>query len=178
MSGDTAKIPARSARNGNGKKCLPTPPTPGHSTASRRLTSGDARSVRNGNGKGKLRLLSRANLDGRTKARKQFDSIASGIAADLGGEEQLSTIQRHLVEAFAGAACHVNDINARLLLGEEIDVVVHSQAISTMVRIASRIGIHRVARDVSPSLSDLLREAAAPERDHGYADSHERAAHF
>jgi hypothetical protein len=128
--------------------------------------------------RGKDRLLTRGHIDRRCRAAQEFDAIASGIATDLGGEEQLSTIQRHLVEAFAGAACHVNDINARLLLGEEIDVVVHSQAISTMVRIASRIGIHRVARDVSPSLSDLLREAAAPERDHGYADSHERAAHF
>jgi hypothetical protein len=26
-----------------------------------------------------------ANLDGRTKARKQFDAIAEGIAQDLGG---------------------------------------------------------------------------------------------
>jgi hypothetical protein len=159
MSGDTAKIPARSARNGNGQKCLPTPPTPGHSTASR-LTSGEARSARNGNGKGKLRLLSRANLDGRTKARKQFDSIASGIAADLGGEEQLSTIQRHLVEAFAGAACHVNDINARLLLGEEIDVVLHSQAISTMVRIATRLGVRRVPKSVAPDLRDYVEARA------------------
>jgi hypothetical protein len=105
----------------------------------------------------KARLLTRENLDGRTKARKQFDAIASGIASDLGGEDRLSTVQKHLVEAFAGAAIHVNDLNARLLLGEAVDIVEHSQAISTLVRIASRIGISRMATDVTPTLSDILR---------------------
>jgi hypothetical protein len=110
----------------------------------------DETAIASGNGQGKVRLLTRSNLDGRTKASKQFDAIAAGIAADLGGEDHLSTVQRHLVEAFAGAAIHVHDLNARLLLGEPIDIVAHSQAISTMVRIASRIGTQRVARDVSP----------------------------
>ena len=98
----------------------------------------------------KARILTRASIDGRTRARKRFDAIATGIAEDLGGEGQLSTVQRHMVEAFAGAAIHVHDLNARLLLGEEVDIMDHSQAISTMVRIASRIGIHRVAREVNP----------------------------
>ena len=40
--------------------------------------------------KGKMRLLTREHLDGRTRARKQFDAIAAGIAKDLGGEDQLS----------------------------------------------------------------------------------------
>jgi hypothetical protein len=99
---------------------------------------------------GKVRLLTRDALDGRTKARRQFDAIAEGIAADLGGEDQLSTVQRHLVEAFAGAAIHVNDINARLLMGEQIDIIAHSTAISVMVRVASRIGVGRVPRTVTP----------------------------
>jgi hypothetical protein len=96
------------------------------------------------NGRGKVRLLSRDALDGRTKARKQFDAIASGIAADLGGEDRLSTVQKHLVEAFAGCALTLNDINARALLGEPVDLLAYSQAVSTLVRIASRIGIARV----------------------------------
>jgi hypothetical protein len=112
----------------------------------------DVTRIATGNGRGRVRLLTRGNLDGRTKARKQFDAIAKGIAQDVapGGEGQLSTVQKHLIEAFAGAAVHVHDLNARLLLGEEVDIVAHSQAISTMVRIASRIGTQRVAREVMP----------------------------
>ena len=119
--------------------------------------SADAPTIPSGNGQGKIQLLTRSSLDGRTKARKQFDAIARGIAVDLGGDDRLSTVQRHLVEAFAGAAIHVHKLNARLLLGEEVDLVAHSQAISTMVRIASRIGVNRIAREVGPSLVDAIR---------------------
>lgn len=112
----------------------------------------------NGRRRSKLRLLTRDKLDRRTLASRKFSAIASGIAADLGGEDHLSTVQHHLIEAFAGAALHVHDLNARLLLGQQVDIVEHSQAISSMVRIASRIGINRVARDVTPSLDDILRD--------------------
>jgi hypothetical protein len=113
----------------------------------------------------KVRLLTRKSLDGRTRARKQFDAIANGIASDLGGEDHLSTVQRNLVEAFAGAAVHVHDLNARLLKGEPVDVLTHSQAISSMVRIAARIGINRVARDVSPNLQEYLEQQQNGESD-------------
>jgi hypothetical protein len=93
-------------------------------------------------GRGKVRLLSRDALDGRTKARKQFDAIASGIAADLGGEDRLSTVQKHLVEAFAGCALTLNDINARALLGEPVDLLAYSQLMS-LVRQERRIGAVR-----------------------------------
>jgi hypothetical protein len=103
------------------------------------------------------KLISRAEIDGRTVVAQRFDAIAAGIAADLGGEHQLSTVMKHLVEGFAGIAVHVGNINARLLLGEQIDVVEHSQVISSMVRVASRIGLHRVAREVQ-SLDDYLQQ--------------------
>jgi hypothetical protein len=109
------------------------------------------------NGVGKIRLLTREHLDGRTAAVREFDSIAEGITSDLGGASNLSTVQRHLVEAFAGAAVHVNHLNTCLLLGQQVNILEHSTAISTMVRIASRIGIHRVARNIGPTLGDLLR---------------------
>jgi hypothetical protein len=93
-----------------------------------------------GNGRGKVRLLTRQNLDGRTKARKRFDAVVTGIAADLGGEDRLSTVEKHLVEAFAGITVVVHDINARLLLGQEIDIGEAATAVSSLVRLAHRLG--------------------------------------
>ena len=107
---------------------------------------------------GKLRLLTRDHLDGRTKAAQRFDAVADAIAEDLGGEDRLSAIEKHLVEAFAGVSIHLGDLHARLLLGERINIVEHATAVSTMVRIASRIGVRRIARDVTPTLADIMRE--------------------
>jgi hypothetical protein len=108
-------------------------------------------------GRSKVQLLTRDHLDGRTRARKQFDAIADGVANDLGGPDQLSVIQKHLIEAFAGSAVVLQGINARMLLGEPIDVLEQCQAASIMVRLAQRIGLDRVPRDVGPDLGELMR---------------------
>ena len=103
----------------------------------------------------KVRLLSCAALDGRTHARKHFVAVAKGISEDLGGVDLLSTVQKSLVEAFAGFAVHVHMLNAHLLRGDKVDILAHSQAISTMVRVASRLGMRRVARDIM-TLRDVM----------------------
>jgi hypothetical protein len=103
----------------------------------------------------KTRLLTREALDGRSRARRHFDAIARGIAEDLGGEARLSTVQKCLIEAFAGVAVHVHNINARLLQGEKINVLIHSTAVSTMCRTATRVGLHRVPREID-TLRDMM----------------------
>src|SRR5215470_2412263 len=106
-------------------------------------------------------LLTRDQLDGRTNAAKAFDRLVRDIEVDLGGPDQLSTIERALVEAFAGAAVTLQHLNTRLALGQEIDLGQYAQVVSAMVRVASRLGLRRRARDLTPSLSDLLREDQA-----------------
>ena len=102
-------------------------------------------------------FLTRESLDGRTKASQKFDAVARAIAEDLGGEDRLSAIQKHLVEAFAGVSIHLGDLHARLLLGEKIDICEHATAVSTMVRIAQRVGVRRTQRDVTPEPLDYAR---------------------
>jgi hypothetical protein len=106
----------------------------------------------------KPQLLTRDQLDGRTNAAKVFDRLVADIEVDLGGREQLSTIERALVEAFAGACVTLHHLNTKLALGETIDLGQHAQAVSAMVRVASRLGLQRRAKDIGPSLSDILRE--------------------
>jgi hypothetical protein len=102
-------------------------------------------------------LLTRDQLDGRANAAKFFDQLATNIENDLGGHDQLSAIERSLVEAFCGAAVTLQNLNTRLALGEAIDVSQHSQCVGAMVRVASRLGLQRRAVDVGPGLGDLLR---------------------
>jgi hypothetical protein len=108
----------------------------------------------------KVKLISRDELDGRTSAAKHFDAVVLGIVADLGGEDRLSTMQKWLIESFAGVALIVADANARLLLGEEVDVLQHSTAISTMVRTAQRLGLQRSTKPVK-DMETFLAERKA-----------------
>ena len=94
-------------------------------------------------------MLTRDLIDGRTNAAKVYDQLVGRIETDLGGRDQLSAIELALVAAFAGAAVTLENLNTRLLLGEEIDLGQHAQAVSAMVRVASRLGVQRRARDVT-----------------------------
>jgi hypothetical protein len=100
---------------------------------------------------------------GRSSEAKMFDAISTAIARDLGGEDQLSTVQKHLVEAFASIALRVNNLTAKLLRGDEVDILAHSQAISTMVRVAQRVGVQRVQLDITPTLEDYVASKRARE---------------
>src|SRR5262249_39329687 len=103
-------------------------------------------------------LLTRDQLDGRTNASKVFDGLVLALGGALGAREQLSTIQRALVEAFAGTCLALYQLNTKRVLGEQIDLAQHAQAVSAMVRVASRLGLQRRAREVTPDPLDYARE--------------------
>jgi hypothetical protein len=111
----------------------------------------------------RTQLLTRRTLDRRTNAAKLFDRLVVDIEGDLGGADQLSTIERALIEGFAGACVSLQHLNTKLALGEEIDLGQHATAVSALVRIASRLGLQRRARDVGPTLTDYLKQPQAAE---------------
>ena len=106
----------------------------------------------------KPQLLTREVLDKRSNAFKLFNRLAADIEADLGGRDQLSTIELTLIEAYVGAAVTLQSLNTRLALGQVIDLSQHAQAVSAMVRVASRLGLQRRARPVETLADYLARE--------------------
>ena len=121
--------------------------------------------VRSGRRASRPALLSSAQLDGRdntAKIARMFNRLVLDIESDLGGRGQLSTVERALIQGFAGSAVIVHHLNAKLLvLDEDIDLAAHASAISAMVRIASRLGTQRRAA-ASPTLGQYLRDKQGP----------------
>ncbi len=95
-------------------------------------------------------LLTRDQLDKRTNAAKLFTKLVDNITADLGGAGELSTIELALIEAFVGATVQCEHFNAQIALGKSVNFDMHSQCIGAMCRVASRLGLSRRSRDVSP----------------------------
>jgi hypothetical protein len=71
------------------------------------------------------------------------------FASDLGGEEQLTAVERALVEGFVGATIVLQALNAKVALGQAVDLTEHSSVCSSMVRIAAKIGLSRRSRLIS-----------------------------
>jgi hypothetical protein len=100
-------------------------------------------------------------IDGRTAIARRYRDISSAIAVDQGGIDRLSETRLQLIRRFAAAACLAERLEAKLIRGEEIDITEHSLLVSTMVRIAQRIGIDRRAKNITPTLGDYLSSSKA-----------------
>jgi hypothetical protein len=106
------------------------------------------------------------NVDGRSLIARRYRDIMSAIASDQGGADRLSEARLQLIRRFAAAACLAEQLEARLARGEQIDIQEHSLLVSTMVRVAQRIGVDRVPRDVAPCLAEYLHQGRSSDSAH------------
>ena len=98
------------------------------------------------------------NIDGRTMLARRYRDVLAAIASDQGGADHLSEARIQLVRRFAAAACLAEEMEAKLVNGEAINLAEHALLCSTLVRLAQRIGIDRRARNVVPDLRDYLED--------------------
>jgi hypothetical protein len=70
----------------------------------------------------------------------------------------LSEARQQLIRRFAAASVLAEEMEARLANGAQIDINEHATLSSTLVRLASRIGIDRIARNITPTLNEYLQQ--------------------
>src|SRR5271165_6187846 len=86
---------------------------------------------------------------------RRFRDLVRAIEADQNGEG-LSEARLQLIRRFAGCCVLCEAIEGDIATGEHPDLIAYSQLISCLVRLARRIGIDRVAKDITPILSQYL----------------------
>jgi len=95
-----------------------------------------------------------AGVDGRSMMARRFREITSGIEDDLGGD--LTEAQRALLARAATLACWCEEREAELANGEQFDAGEYATISNALRRILSDLGLHRVSRDVTPTLADYI----------------------
>jgi hypothetical protein len=103
------------------------------------------------------------DIDLRLAIARRYRDLVAQIAIDQGGPDRCSETRMQLIRRFASGAVLAEELEARLVRGEQVDIAEHALLSSTLVRLAQRIGINRVAKDVSPTLGDYLRDPSAIE---------------
>jgi hypothetical protein len=99
------------------------------------------------------------DCDGRSTIARRYRDISAAILADQGGESVCSETRQQLIRRFSAAAVIAEQMESALANGREIDVAAHCQLTSTMTRVAHRIGVDRIPRDVTgDALDAALRE--------------------
>ena len=96
-------------------------------------------------------------LDGRSASARRFRDLVNAFVADMGGLDRCSEIRLGLVRRLAATTVQAEMLEARMVNGEQIDISQLCTLASTTVRLSQRLGLERKQRDVTPSLSDLIR---------------------
>jgi hypothetical protein len=100
-------------------------------------------------------------IDHRSPTARRYRDLVAVVAADMGGVDNCSEARLQLIRRFAALSVQAEAMEAQLANGTAIDIVEYSQLTSTLVRVVSRLGINRTARNVTPHLHDYLEERAS-----------------
>jgi hypothetical protein len=85
-------------------------------------------------------------LDKSSGPARFYDKMRRDIASDLGHRgNKLTRIELELIKGFCGCATRLEYLNFQILLGDasECDLAGYAQLASTMLRIGSKLGLHR-----------------------------------
>jgi hypothetical protein len=100
-------------------------------------------------------------VPGDTKWSRRFRDILAEIISDLGGHDGgLSEAQRQLARRCATIAIACEKMEGEAAAGNEINLEVYGTLTDRLGRCFQRLGLKRQAKDLTPTLSDLLREPA------------------
>ena len=120
--------------------------------------SADAGPIQAGYGSaaGRVRLLTLNDLDRRTRAYQRVKETRAEVLADLGGESQLSMLERIATDNVAVLNAMLVDVSARWLNGEAVEVTDVATLQNTFNRTASLLGWQRRTKDVTPTLDSFI----------------------
>jgi hypothetical protein len=109
---------------------------------------------------GKVRLLTLDDLDGRTRAAQRVRDTSREVMSDLGGSEQLSTLERAAVDHVSLLDTMVKDAGARWLKGDTVDPSSIATLVNAFNRTAGVLGWQRRQKDVTTLGSYLAHRSA------------------
>jgi hypothetical protein len=107
----------------------------------------------------KVRLMTLADLDGRTNAAKAARALVADLENDMGGADRLSAGERALVVRAAVSTAMIEHIEATWLSGGELDVTAYTALVNVQRRLLT-VGLQRRPRDVTPDLDNYVASKA------------------
>jgi hypothetical protein len=93
---------------------------------------------------------------GDTKWSRRFRDVLAEIISDLGGSDGLSEGQRQLARRAATISITCEQLETKAVAGEAIDLDVYGTLTDRLGRTFGRLGLKRIANDVTPTLDQYL----------------------
>ena len=108
----------------------------------------------------KARVMTLADLDGRTMAARRARALVQSITVDLGGSQRITAAQHELIVRAAVLGALIQDSEVRLLTGTSTDLSDYLAAVNAQRRVLVTLGISKHAREMHPDLTGYLKGRA------------------
>lgn len=99
-------------------------------------------------------------LDGRTTLARAVNDRFHSLTQDLGGKDRLSYQRLSLCKRIVYMECIIEQQEAGLSRGEEVDQGRLTQAVNTLIGLLKTVGLDRQAKDV-PDLATFMKQREA-----------------
>ena len=94
--------------------------------------------------------------DQRSAWSRRFRDLAALHAADMGGVEVLSEAKKSLIRRISTLEIALEKMESELASGGEPNMDLYSRISGQLRRLLETTGLERVARDVTPSIADVI----------------------
>lgn len=88
---------------------------------------------------------------------RRYHDLVVGHMSDLGGADLLSEAQFSLIRRAAAIECELERLDARLSIGEPVDLDSYGRCAGHLRRLFETIGVERKPRDVTPTVEEYLQ---------------------
>jgi hypothetical protein len=106
-------------------------------------------------------MMSLADLDNRTNAAKAARALIEQIESDLGGADSLSAGQRTLAARAGVMTAFIEDMEARWIMGGELDVAAYASLSNVLSRTLRILGLQRQPKDITGDLQSYITARTA-----------------
>jgi hypothetical protein len=143
--------------NGNHPEAPPNSATPTRANrALRDQAHKDVANYRWGRKRPASNLLTLKGLGYRSPAYRRTRRLMREIESALGGAENLTPMEREMVQHGAVLGAIAQDIETKYLMGQRPDLLILCRVLKAQRSCFDAIGYRRRARDVTPSLDSFL----------------------
>ena len=105
--------------------------------------------------------------DARLKISRRFRDVLASIVTDLGGVERLSEGQKQLARRCAMLSVECEKMESAAVAGLPFDVDRYGLLTDRLGRAFQRLGLRRIAHDVTPDLGAYLTATTGPGKSQG-----------
>ena len=96
------------------------------------------------------------NVDQRSAQYQRYKVIIEQMVVDAGGGGGLTEARKQLIRRFAAGSVLAEQLEVRIAKGELVSVQDYSSLSSTLVRLATRVGLNRTSKNVTPSIASYI----------------------